>query len=256
MKSNLQPSSLNKFAQFVSGYVSVFIIVCLTQLYPGYAQSQDDVRIKRFHLGVNGQILLLKNTGGVDEIESNFKTGAAVGVVQHMDLDARTQLRGGLGVMFGNSKDINDDGLHWPSEVMNGEYVPSKEGGAHLRSSFAFLTLPVNLRYAVGAVPKHFYIAGGLEGRLLAFEKKELMVFEPGSGPLIVNNDVFVLPRKLNLHGTFELGYEFPAGSSKWNVNAVVKRGLLTQYTGQGGVFRGFLDERMFEIGCGLGYIF
>jgi hypothetical protein len=213
----------------------------------------QDAASKRSHQGVFVHLIGTTQVFGNELGESKFRPGAGLGIYQHFDIGARTQLRFGGGISFYQI----DETDYTPMFGGDGTgHVDVYKSYLHQTVDIVQINLPVNVRYKLWGAAAHAYLAVGIEGRYVVKDKFNARIQESGNGFIEIDNEPFYESRKFNVAGHLELGYEFPFGTHKFNVSFIGKHSLASQFEGFAPAFAQILKGRALDLGVGLGLIF
>lgn len=236
-----------------SFYLCILSIATVCHLQ---ADAQEGGTPRSSHQGIFAQTMQTKQVFNNALGTSEWKFSGAIGFYQHFDLGAKTQLRIGAALssyqinetdyspMFGSDLDT----ATWQVDVYK-SYIDN-------RVEILQINIPVNVRYKLFGTANHTYIAGGLEGRFVIRDQFTARINESGHILREIDNEPFFESRIPVIAGHLEVGYEFLTGDHKINISAIVKRGLISQFTGRGSAFRNIHRGHALDLGIGVGFIF
>lgn len=232
------------------------LILIISFSIPAFIFAQSEENERRFHTGVYFQLYGASQTYQYELASSVTKPGVAFGLYEHFDVSQRLQLR--IGCAYSLSTLLSKD----YSPLFPNDYDPST-GQVDVYKSYVLnevslrqVFLPLHVRYKLGNASKHFFLAGGLEFRIVTSEKYDARIFESGVNVLEFDTRPFYKSRNPNLAAHFEFGYELPLKSKKLNVSVLSKYGMGSQIEGEGQAFYGLYKGHALDLGLSTELIF
>ena len=232
------------------------ISIILSLVFPFLLQGQTENKESRFHTGLFLQGYGTTQFFSYDLASGEVRPGLCLGIYEHFDLSHRFQLRLGGAYSFSTlySKDYSPN--------FPGDFDPST-GEVDVYKSYITnevdlqqIYIPLHVRYKFSDAGNHFFVATGLEYRIVIQETFDARIYESGVILLEFDPEPFYASRNPNLAGHLEFGYEFPWSNNKLNISVFSKYALKTQIEGEGQAFYGLYQGHAIDFGVGAELIF